>query len=78
MLGHCFQAGITSSLRDCHELDQQQCLDEFYGAAGGDLWMWPWRWDLSSELADRPGVELDDFGRVITLELDFGEEEGEA
>lgn len=54
------------------------CLDAYYRYTHGDAWPEQWRWDLTSDPADRPGVTLDEYGRVVMLELDFGEDEGEA
>lgn len=49
---------------------------EFHDAAGGNLWPETWHWDLNSSLQTWRGVRLDGDGRVIGLELDFGDVEG--
>lgn len=52
-------------------------LDAFYCAALGEKWPLKWQWDLGSKPEKRCGVLLDAELRVVTLQLDFGKEEGE-
>ena len=69
-------AGVTRATPSDHELERE-CLDVFYGAALGQKWPLELQWDVDSELAKRRRVELDGDLRVISLQLNFGYDEGE-
>lgn len=76
LINFACQAGAITSSRGSHELDQRY-LDQFHEAVGAREWPEQWRWEPGSDPADRPGVKVDEDGRVVSLELDFREREGE-
>lgn len=77
MVNIVYRAGYTAPSGSCYKLDQRY-LDGFHAAVLGDKWPKRWRWDLTSDPANRPGVQLDEHGRVVILDLDFGDQIGEA